>query len=85
MTHLEWVEKVHLLNNHINSLKEWNDYAESCQSDYDWLLKQRPTTCDACKYSTEEKADRPRLLCTITNEYVFPSHFCDKFKVCTNK
>ena len=38
----KWSDKLHKLNDHINSLTIWNDYAESCQRDYDNLLKQDP-------------------------------------------
>ena len=33
-----WAKKVHKLNDHINSLKKWNGYAESQQREYDHLL-----------------------------------------------
>ena len=36
-----WSKKVRKLNDHINSLKEWNSYAESQQRDYDYLLLQQ--------------------------------------------
>lgn len=42
MTKDEWKEKLKALDDHINSLKKWDEYAESCQRDYDWLLKQKP-------------------------------------------
>ena len=43
MTEYEiWKEKLRVLNNHINNLKEWNDYAEDCQREYDFLLTQEP-------------------------------------------
>jgi len=38
----EWSDKLEKLNDHINSLKVWDDYAESCQRDYDYLLAQDP-------------------------------------------
>ena len=37
----DWSRKVKKLNDHINSLAEWNDYAESCQRDYDSLLLEQ--------------------------------------------
>ena len=43
MTYQEWADKLKRLDNHINNLKTWDDYAESCQREYDWLLKQKPT------------------------------------------
>lgn len=42
MTYQEWADKLKRLDNHINNLKTWDDYAESCQREYDWLLKQKP-------------------------------------------
>ena len=36
-----WLKEVRRLNDHINSLKEWNSYAESQQRDYDYLLLQQ--------------------------------------------
>jgi len=43
MTEYEiWAKKLKELNNHINNLKEWNDYAEDCQREYDFLLSQEP-------------------------------------------
>lgn len=42
MTIEEWKEKVKKLNDHINSLEDWNEYAQDCQNEYDWLLKQKP-------------------------------------------
>ena len=38
----EWAEALRKLDAYINSLTTWNDYAESCQRDYDNLLKQDP-------------------------------------------
>ena len=38
----KWVEKLTKLNDYINSLEVWNDYAEDCQRDYDDLLKMNP-------------------------------------------
>ena len=35
----EYIKRIETLNNHINSLQDWNGYAESCQRDYDFLLK----------------------------------------------
>ena len=40
--YIEWKDKLLKLNEHINALPEWNDYAESCQRDYDHLLSQKP-------------------------------------------
>ena len=37
-----WADSLNNLNDHIKSLKVWNDYAESCQSDYDYLLTLDP-------------------------------------------
>ena len=34
----DWLRKIKKLNDHINSLNEWNDYAESCQREYDYLI-----------------------------------------------
>lgn len=42
MTLAEWEEKVKILNEHINSLKVWDDYAQDCQIAYDRLLQQKP-------------------------------------------
>lgn len=38
----DWLKKLHELNDYINSLTVWDDYAESCQRDYDNLLRQDP-------------------------------------------
>lgn len=38
----EWKEKLKQLDDHINSLPAWNDYAVSMQAEYDWLIKQDP-------------------------------------------
>ena len=38
----EWAEALRKLNAYINSLTEWNDYAEDCQRQYDNLLAQDP-------------------------------------------
>ena len=43
MTYEEWQIKLKKLDEHIKSLKNWDDYALSCQNEYDWLLKQEPT------------------------------------------
>ena len=40
---IEWKDSLLTLNNHINSLTEWNDYAESQQREYDNLLSAEPT------------------------------------------
>ena len=32
-------DKLNLLNDHINGLKEWDDYAQDCQIAYDRLLQ----------------------------------------------
>jgi hypothetical protein len=37
-----WVEALRKLDDHINSLTVWDDYAEKCQREYDNLLKQDP-------------------------------------------
>jgi hypothetical protein len=39
---VEWKKQIKALNDYINSLRVWNDHAESCQAEYDLLLKQRP-------------------------------------------
>lgn len=46
MTYEEWQIKLKKLDDHIRSLKNWDDYALSCQNEYDWLLKQKPTKDD---------------------------------------
>ena len=46
MTYEEWQIKLKKLDDHINSLKAWDDYAISCQNEYDWLLKQKPAKDD---------------------------------------
>jgi len=38
-TYEQWKEKLSTLNDYINV---WNDYAESCQAEYDRLLKLDP-------------------------------------------
>jgi hypothetical protein len=38
----DWLEKLNKLDDYINSLKVWNDYAERMQSRYDDLLSQDP-------------------------------------------
>jgi len=43
MTYEEWQIKLKKLDDHIKSLKNWDDYALSCQNEYDWLLQQKPT------------------------------------------
>ena len=48
-----WAEKLKSLDNHIRGLKNWDDYAVSCQNEYDWLLKQKPT-----KEDVEEKKEK---------------------------
>ena len=47
-----WSRRVKKLNDHINSLPEWNDYAESCQRDYDYLLLEEDPRL---KYVKEKK------------------------------
>ena len=42
MTIKEWEEAVKRLNDKINSLPVWDDYAEMLQGRYDRLLKERP-------------------------------------------
>jgi hypothetical protein len=37
-----WAEKLNKLNDYINSLKVWNDYAERMQARYDDLLSRDP-------------------------------------------
>lgn len=34
-----WFQKLQSLNDYINGLKKWDDYALSCQNQFDWLLK----------------------------------------------
>ena len=38
----EWVEKLTILNNKINNLGVWDNYAEMLQARYDNLLAQEP-------------------------------------------
>ena len=38
----EWEKEVTNLNNRINNLKDWDDYAEYLQRQYDQLLSERP-------------------------------------------
>jgi len=38
----EWVEKLTKLNDKINSLETWDNYAEMLQSRYDTLLSEEP-------------------------------------------
>ena len=42
MTLEEWEKDVENLDNRINALTVWNDYAEYLQREYDILLTQRP-------------------------------------------
>lgn len=44
MAYDEWESKLLKLNDHINSLTVWDNYAEKCQAGYDWLLKQNKET-----------------------------------------
>lgn len=37
-----WFQKLQSLNDYINGLKKWDDYALKCQNDFDWLLKNEP-------------------------------------------
>ena len=38
----KWVDKLEALNDKINNLKVWDDYAEMLQSRYDRLLSEEP-------------------------------------------
>lgn len=38
----KWKKELTQLNKYINGLKPWNEYAESCQREYDWLLHHEP-------------------------------------------
>ena len=38
----EWAEKLEALNNKINGLKVWDDYAERLQARYDEMLSEDP-------------------------------------------
>jgi hypothetical protein len=38
----KWAEKLRRLDEYINSLEVWNDYAEDCQRKYDYLLSKEP-------------------------------------------
>jgi len=36
----ELAKELAFLNNHINSIKPWGGYAEACQREYDFLLRE---------------------------------------------
>ena len=37
-----WFQKLQSLNQYINDLKKWDDYAQKCQNEFDLLLKSQP-------------------------------------------
>ena len=53
--YMEWKVKLLRLNDHINSLKTWNGYAEDCQREYDFLLQNEPE-----KTKEEKEVDNER-------------------------
>ena len=41
----EWAKKLKFLDDKINALKVWDDYAERLQARYDEMLTERPEKC----------------------------------------
>jgi hypothetical protein len=49
MKYNEWVVKLNALNEKINKLTVWDDYAEMLQAKYDRLLSEEPKQEELCQ------------------------------------